>query len=105
MPDTCPFHDKDEDVNWSGSHLRQWLNNEFYTRAFSDEERKAIETTNLKNTPNPLYGIGSGPDTHDHVFILSNEEVFASSLASDYGFYAGTGIDDPARRFRSMKSA
>lgn len=21
MPDTCPFHDKDEDVNWSGSLL------------------------------------------------------------------------------------
>ena len=101
MPDTCPFHDKDEEVNWSGSLLRQWLNNEFYTRAFSDEERAAIETTIVKNPANPLYGIGKGPDTQDHVFILSNDEVFASSLASDYGFYAGSGIDDSARRFRS----
>ena len=35
------------------------------------------------------------------MFILSNDEVFASTLASDYGFYAGSGIDDSARRFRS----
>ena len=101
MPDTCPFHDKDEAVNWSSSHLRQWLNDAFYNRAFSDEERTAIETTFVKNPANPLYGTNSGPDTQDHVFILSNNEVFASSLASDYGFYAGSGIDDSARRFRS----
>jgi hypothetical protein len=101
MPDTCPFHDKDEAVNWSGSHLRQWLNDEFYTRAFSDVERTAILTTDVKNPANPYYGTDCGPDTQDHVFILSNDEVFASSLASDYGFYAGSGIDDSARRFRS----
>ena len=101
MPDTCPFHDKDEDVNWSGSHLRQWLNNDFLNHAFTETERKAIELTNVENSPNALYGTNSGPDTQDYVFILSNNEVFASSLASDYGFYAGSGIDDPARRFRS----
>ena len=101
MPDTYPFHDQEESVNWSGSHLRQWLNEEFYTRAFSDEEREAIETTNVKNPANPHYGTSCGPDTQDHVFILSNDEVFASSLAADYGFYAGSGIDDSARRFRS----
>ena len=101
MPDTCPFHDKDEDVNWSGSHLRMWLNSEFLARAFSETERKAIEQTSVENAPNPSYGTDCGPDTKDHVFILSNKEVFASPLASDYGFYAGSGIDDPARRFRS----
>ena len=101
MPDTCPFHDKEEGVNWSRSHLRQWLNDEFYTRAFSDEERTAIEITDVKNPANPHYGTDCGPDTQDHVFILSNDEVFASSLASDYGFYAGSGIDDSDRRFRS----
>ncbi len=101
MPDTCPFHDKDESVNWSKSHLRQWLNEEFYNRAFSNEERMAIETTNVKNPASPHYGTNCGPDTQDHVFILSNDEVFASQLASDYGFYAGSGIDDSARRFRS----
>ena len=101
MPDTCPFHDRDEDVNWSGSHLRQWLNSEFLDLAFSKKEREAIELTSVENSPNALYGTYCGPDTQDYVFILSNKEVFASSLASDYGFYAGSGIDDPARRFRS----
>ena len=101
MPDTCPFHDKDEDVNWSGSNLRQWLNSEFLTHAFSETERQAIEVTSVENAPNTLYGTDCGPNTQDRVFILSNKEVFASPLASDYGFYAGSGIDDPARRFRS----
>lgn len=101
MPDTCPFHDKDEDVTWSGSVLRQWLNNTFLNRAFSETEREAIEITNVENAPNSHYHTYCGPDTQDYVFVLSNNEVFASPLASDYGFYAGSGIDDPARRFRS----
>ena len=101
MPDTHPFHDKNEDVDWSGSRLRQWLNGEFLDRAFSETERNSIELTSVENSPNAKYGTDCGPDTHDHVFILSNNEVFASSLAADYGFYAGSGIDDPARRFRS----
>lgn len=101
MPDTHPFHNIDEDVNWSGSDLRQWLNSEFLDRAFSETERKAIELTSVDNSPNAQYGTNCGSDTHDYVFILSNKEVFASPLASDYGFYAGSGIDDPARRFRS----
>ena len=41
MPDTCPFHDKDEDVNWSGSLLRHWLNSEFLGRAFSEAVRSS----------------------------------------------------------------
>lgn len=101
MPDTCPFHDKDEDVNWSRSLLRRWLNDEFLARAFSRTERQAIEVTSVENASNPLYGTDCGPDTQDCVFILSNKEVFASLLASDYGFYAGSGVDDSARRFRS----
>ena len=56
MPDTCPFHDKDEDVNWSGSHMRQWLNSNFLNRAFSEMDRNSIETTNVENAPNVSYG-------------------------------------------------
>ena len=95
---------KDEDVNWSGSHLRQWLNSGFLHRAFSETERNAIETTSVENAPNVSYGTNCGPDTQDRVFIFSNKEVFASPLATDYGFYAGSGIDDAARRFRSTPS-
>ena len=101
MPDTCPFNDTYSDTSWSTCSLRRWLNNEFLSRAFSETEREAIELTKVENSPNALYGTYCGPDTQDYVFILSNKEVFASPLASDYGFYAGSGIDDPARRFRS----
>ena len=72
MPDTCPFHDKDEDVNWSGSRLRQWLNSDFVHRAFSETERHAIETTSVENAPNSSYGTNCGPDTQDRVFILTH---------------------------------
>ena len=101
MPDTCPFNDIYKDTSWSDCSLRQWLNGEFLSRAFTQQERSAIEETDVKNAPNYFFGTDCGPDTQDRVFILSNKEVFASPLATDYGFYAGSGIDDAARRFRS----
>jgi hypothetical protein len=101
MPDTHPFQNVDEDTNWSLSDLRQWLNSIFLSSAFSSEERNAILETHLENAPNSYFNTSSGPDTQDYVFILSGNEVFSSPKASDYGFYAGSGFDDPARRFRS----
>ena len=101
MPDTCPFHDKAEDISWSGSLLREWLNGDFYERAFTQAEKDAIEMTDVANAPNYYFGTSCGPDTKDRVFILSESEVFSSSLAEDYGFYPGDGLDDSARRFKS----
>ena len=101
MPDTHPFHDSDEDTDWSRSDVRQWLNEVFFQRAFSESERGAILETRLENGPNGYFGTASGPETRDYVFLLSGKEVFDSPLAADYGFYPGSGIDDPARRFRS----
>lgn len=101
MPDTCPFHDKAEDVSWSESLLRGWLNSEFYDKAFQTAEKEAIVLTDVVNAPNYYFGTSCGPDTKDHVFILSESEVFSSSLAEDYGFYPGDGTDDSARRFKA----
>ena len=101
MPDTHPFHKVDEDTDWSRSDLRRWLNDDFLMRAFTESQRDAILETSLENAPNSYFGTSSGPDTRDQVFILSGKEVFDSRLAADYGFYPGSGIDDPARRFRS----
>lgn len=101
MPDTFPFNTIDTATDWSRCSLRQWLNVEFLSNAFSSAEREAILETEVKNTPNEYYGTESGPDTYDRVFILSGKEVFALPLAADYGFYPFNGLDDPARRFRS----
>lgn len=101
MPDTHPFHEHAQDIDWSRSELRRWLNDAFMQRAFSKNEQAAILDTRLENAPNAYFGTPSGPDTQDKVFILSGNEVFNSPLAADYGFYPGNGVDDPARRFRS----
>ena len=101
MPDSHPFHDSFEDTNWSKSSLRQWLNSEFLQRAFNDEERECILETENDNDRNSYYGTDCGPATLDKVFILSANEIYASSTATAYGFYAGSGIDDSAKRFRS----
>ncbi len=101
MPDTFPFNITDNETDWSRCSLRQWLNGIFMNQAFSQKEREAIVETAVRNTHNEFYGTSSGPDTRDHVFILSGKEVFALPLAADYGFYPFNGLDDPARRFRS----
>ena len=101
MPDCHRFHEHDEATNWSQSDLRQWLNSEFMNRAFTAEEREAIVETTNDNDRNSYYGTDCGPSTQDRVFILSANEVYASPTATAYGFYAGSGIDDPAKRFRS----
>ena len=101
MPDSHPFHSREEDTDWGRCSLRQWLNSEFISRAFSAEEREAIVETINDNDPNSYYGTSCGRSTLDKVFILSANEIYASPTATAYGFYAGSGIDDPAKRFRS----
>ena len=50
--------------NWKNSEIRQWLNGDFYNKAFSEQERKNINPSNL-----------SDAGTTDNVFLLSKEEV------------------------------
>lgn len=101
MPDSHPFHDRQEDVSWSNSQIRLWLNSDFLDRAFSPAEREAIDETAVTNGRNYYFGTPCGPDTHDRVFLLSEAEVFASPRAVDYGFFPSDGPNDPARRFCS----
>lgn len=101
MPDSQPFHSREEDTDWSRCSLRQWLNSEFLGRAFTPEEREALIETANDNDRNSYYGTSCGPSTCDKVFILSANEIYASPTATAYGFYAGSGIDDAAKRFRS----
>ncbi|SCW48106.1 hypothetical protein SAMN02910456_01315 [Ruminococcaceae bacterium YRB3002] len=112
MPDSIPFHDKDEEVCWSSSTLRGRLNGYgeyegagFIDRAFTAEEREAILTSSVRNLPNQSYGTSSGEDTEDKIFILSNAQVFESEDAGRYGFDASRDYDDPAKRFTSTAYA
>ena len=106
--DCAPFHEEYESVSWSSSSLRRWLNDGnkgFLSKAFNENEGKAIVKTLIENKPNQDYRYPSGENTEDYVYILSNDEVFASDKGNQYGFYAASGHDDPAKRFASSTYA
>ena len=50
--------------NWKNSEIRQWLNNEFYNKVFTDQEKKSINFFNLSDV-----------GTSDNVFLLSRDEA------------------------------
>lgn len=94
------FHNTDEEVCWATCDYRKWLNTEVFDRMFSAEEKKSVLLSDVHNADNYYFGTSCGPDTQDHLFILSEEEVFCSEKARLYGFLETDGLDDPARRFR-----
>ena len=60
------------DCSWNGTsgtwrdlNIRKWLNNEFYNNAFTDEEKKKIVNSFLKDPES----------TKDDVFLLSYDEA------------------------------
>ena len=69
------YREDNGDCTWETSDIRPWLNGEFLETAFSPEEQERIVPTTLHTESNPEYGIPSGMDTTDRVFLLSYEEV------------------------------
>lgn len=98
--DCVPYNRVSEAVSWQDSYLRQFLNDEFYNHAFSNEEKEAVIEKQIENNPNRSYGTDCGNTTDDKVFVLSEEEVYLDTKATRHGFYAYTGVDDPAKRFK-----
>ena len=93
--------------NWKNSEIRQWLNDEFYNKAFDENEKKLISSTNVstivyeKKKKSGLLGsllgqeetVKSSELTKDKVFILSKEK------AEKYF------VNDNARRCRATEYA
>lgn len=73
--DAIPFHAGNDYGSWENSTLRRWLNNDFISKAFNQDERETILTKTISNPRNPDYGTDSGRDTSDRVFLLSYEEA------------------------------
>jgi hypothetical protein len=72
------------DITWAECGLRNYLNNEFYSKFSQDEQSKIFAVTN-KNPDNPWFKTTGGYDTIDSIFLLSLEEVcehFGSSTGS-----------------------
>ena len=69
--DCKPLNGKFKETTWETCVLRGWLNNEFYNRAFSTEEKQYILRSNVSADKNPKYSTNPGNATKDKVFLLS----------------------------------
>lgn len=62
-----------QDISWADSHMRNWLNEHFYTTAFTPDEQKKIVKTVVS-------------DSNDYVFLLNTNQV--NEYLSDKRCYA-----------------
>ncbi|MCR4784117.1 MAG: sel1 repeat family protein [bacterium] len=73
--DAKPYNEELVDITWADCTLRRWLNGEFFNKAFNEQEKSLIKTSNLSNN--------AGPSTDDRIFLLSIDE--ATSLFANNG--------------------
>lgn len=71
----APYHTEDAAVTWSDCSLRAWLNDDFRSAAFSEEEKSSIVLTRCENPANSQSGTDGGEATADDVFLLSESEA------------------------------
>jgi hypothetical protein len=75
--------------NYKESHIRSWLNDNFYNTAFSTEEKARIQTTTVDNSV-ASTGYSSNPyacaNTSDKVFLLS----YVEATSATYGLSTTT---------------
>ena len=55
--------------------MRKWLNNKFFNNAFSSEEQKFVQSTELENPDNLKYDTDGGNATKDKIFLFSIDEA------------------------------
>ena len=74
------FNKRSDSTSWAGSTLRQWLNYDFYTGAFTRDEQAAIMTTQVEDNADHSYYEWNTKSRfsgtcEDKVFCLSYLEV------------------------------
>ncbi len=82
--DAKKFHDRLVSVTWPDCTLREWLNEDFMKKAFTEEQRDRIPTVTVKADQNLKYKRNTGGDTKDQIFLLSTREAkkyFSSNAA------------------------
>ena len=88
-----------EATGWENSSLRSWLNNDFYSSAFSDQEQSNIKNSEVQDfkADNELGGT-----TYDNVFILNLDQL-DKYVKDDY--YRGTYATDYARNTQEYSAS
>ena len=77
--DSQPYNTEFKKTTWESCTIRTWLNDEFLAKAFSEEERKRILTTQVDNSSLQGYNkykTPGGNDTQDRIFLLSYAEAW-----------------------------
>ncbi len=76
--DTKPYNEVYGEITWEECSLRRWLNDTFFSAAFSKEEQQAVVLNHTDNGPSQCcskYATTGGNDTLDRVFLLSYTEA------------------------------
>ncbi len=69
------YYKNDKSVSWEKSGLRKWLNNDFYNKAFSEDEKKIIfENTVMCESDESTHLNSKIERTNDIIFLLSIQE-------------------------------
>lgn len=91
--DQHPYNDEDADVTWETCTLRKWLNEDFFTAAFSEEEQDAVIEQTLVNADNEEFNTAGGNDTIDKVYLPS----YSDMLSAEFGFQTDRLFCDQTR--------
>jgi len=62
-------------VTWETSSLRAWLNEDFFSSAFTEEEKALILTVSNENPDHSIVETPGGRDTWDRVFVLCERDT------------------------------
>ena len=84
--DVKPYNKSNANTTWEKCSLRKWLNEDFYSQAFSEKEKSAIILTHVDNSMEQGYADykqNGGNNTDDYVFLLSYNEAFNMYFTSD----------------------
>ncbi len=93
--DSKRYNETDDSVSWENCTVREWLNNDFYNAAFTDDEKKAIKESEICNEIcNPYtFSVEKSDSTTDFLFLLSCDDV----TNTEYGFLSLERNRDQAR--------
>ncbi len=82
-----PYHDQQNAISWQYCTLRNWLNYDFISNAFTTEEKARIIKTKVKAEENSRSNTDAGNDTDDLVFLLNEYEMDRYFSAKSDGIF------------------
>ncbi len=73
--DCIKYKEDNKGTTWETSDARKWLNENFFESAFTDTEKKYIQTTTVIPDKSIEKDLNFGNVTNDKIFLLSKAEV------------------------------